>query len=416
MISFLYDSEGNLTEDKSKGLKISYDWRGMPIEFIQESQPTGSSSDNLFKLTMSYDGSGRRISKTRWVKNAGSQDWEKELVTHYTGIGTEIREDFSKNQTKVVVNMPEGFGRYGVEDASKMESNGSAGEIPMMSFEWYIKNHLGSTMLVYGTQGDAIHYQADFSKPLAAYDYRAFGEMVELVQPRTGKVTENFTGKEHDDEIALDYFGARYLDPMLGMWISVDPARQFTSPYLYVGNGYNPVNGFDPDGSKVHGTYDRSTNQVVLTDDNPARGSRTFYAVSGYHNNPNKKGGIIPAGKYEIFERSGKNWFSLLFEGSDGKYHDTFKPEKGADTRGTFRIHRYHRGTNGCLSVLDKVDDPDDENHYKHMKESDYNELFKWIQGTETGIMKDSEGKERIDYGSIEVIGTPPSEPVETID
>ena len=46
------------------------------------------------------------------------------------------------------------------------------------------------------------------------------------------KVTENFTGKERD-EIELNYFGARYLDPMLGMWISVDPMRQFTSPYLW---------------------------------------------------------------------------------------------------------------------------------------------------------------------------------------
>lgn len=269
----MYNSEGNLTEDKylqgednknalvhfycrtvvycalrnSKRLKISYDWRGMPVEFRLE--PTGSSDNSLFRLTMAYDGSGRRISKTRWVKNSNSQEWEKELVTHYTGIGTEVREDFSKNQTKVVVNMPEGFGRYGVEDALKNDANVAAGEIPMMSFEWYVKNHLGSTMLVYGTQGDAIHYRADFSKPLAAYDYRAFGEMVELVQPRTGKVTENFTGKEHDEEIALNYFGARYLDPMLGLWISVDPKRQFSSPYLYAGNGYNPVNGVDPDGN-----------------------------------------------------------------------------------------------------------------------------------------------------------------------
>ena len=58
-----------------------------------------------------------------------------------------------------------------------------------------------------------------------------------------------FTGKEHDDEIKLNYFGARYLDPMLGMWISVDPKKQFASPYLYAGNGYNPVNAFDPDGN-----------------------------------------------------------------------------------------------------------------------------------------------------------------------
>ena len=59
-----------------------------------------------------------------------------------------------------------------------------------------------------------------------AYDYRAFGEMVTLSQP-SDKVTENFTGKEWDDEIELNYFGARYLDPMLGLWTSVDPARQF---------------------------------------------------------------------------------------------------------------------------------------------------------------------------------------------
>ena len=65
-----------------------------------------------------------------------------------------------------------------------------------------------------------------------AYDYRAFGEQVCLVEP-ADKVTENFTGKEKDDEIELNYFGARYLDPMLELWISVDPARQFSSPYLY---------------------------------------------------------------------------------------------------------------------------------------------------------------------------------------
>ena len=51
------------------------------------------------------------------------------------------------------------------------------------------------------------------------------------------------------EQNALNYFGARYLDPMLGMWTSVDPKRQFASPYLYAGNGYNPVNGVDPDGN-----------------------------------------------------------------------------------------------------------------------------------------------------------------------
>ena len=226
----------------------------MPIEFIQESQLTGSSSDTLFKLTMAYDGSGRRISKTSMRKVAGAADWDTTQVTHYTGIGTEVRENYAgpAKETKVVVNMPNGLGRYGIEDAGSTDNGSGAGDIPNAKFEWYLKNHLGSTMLVYGTQSDATPAPSDIGTPLAAYDYRAFGEMIELTPSPTGKVTENFTGKEHDDEIALDYFGARYLDPMLGMWTSVDPARQFASPYLYAGNGMNPVNVIDPDGNSVN--------------------------------------------------------------------------------------------------------------------------------------------------------------------
>ena len=243
---------------------------------------TGVSGDTLFRLTVAYDGSGRRISKTRWVKAQGDAGWQRKHVTHYTGIGTEVRENFAgpAKETKVVVNMPvffrvtltrlkprsyiekdilrlsnggailpkqsfgasrQGLGRYGIEDADHVAENGSA-----QTFEWFLKNHLGSTMLVYGTGAGTP------GGLKAAYDYRSFGEQITMTSPSTGKVTENFTGKERDDETQLNYFGARYLDPMLGMWISVDPMRQFASPYLYAGNGYNPVNIVDPDGNAAY--------------------------------------------------------------------------------------------------------------------------------------------------------------------
>ena len=166
----------------SKRLKISHDWRGMPLEFVRT-----KGLDKQFKLSMMYDGSGR----------------------------------------------------YGIEDADRMAEDGSA-----QTFEWYLKNHLGSTMLVYGTGAGTP------GGLLAAYDYRSFGEQVTLTES-ADKVTENFTGKEKDDETQLDYFGERYLDPMLGMWTSVDKARQFDSPYLYMGNGTNPIKLNDPDGNAV---------------------------------------------------------------------------------------------------------------------------------------------------------------------
>jgi RHS repeat-associated protein len=213
----------------------------MPIEFIQTQQPTGSSSDNLFKQTMSYDGAGRRISKTSLHKNVNSDDWTLEQITHYTGIGSEIRKEYHNGElqsTKVVVNMPQGLGRYGIENADGMAKGD----------EFYLKNHLGSTMMVAQVSSTNASEPA---KVAAAYDYRAFGEQVTLTKS-ADKVTENFTGKEKDDETELNYFGARYLDPMLGMWTSVDPARQFASPYLYAGNGMNPIGAIDPDGNFVN--------------------------------------------------------------------------------------------------------------------------------------------------------------------
>jgi RHS repeat-associated protein len=267
--NFMYDSEGKLTFDNSKKLQISYDWRGMPIEFTQTAKPDGSSDNKLYKLVMDYDGSGRRISKTIMYKNDGASDWEISQITHYTDIGSEIRENFAgaAPETKVVVNLPNGFGRYAIEDASERDNNGISGEamagyIPNAKFEWYLKNNLGSTILVYGTEGNATSESHPVGNPLAAYDYRAFGEQVELLPPSTGKVTENFTGKELDDEIALNYFGARYLDPMLGMWISVDAKRQYYNPYVYAGN--NPVMRIDPDGNYDQRQLLASIQQMVF--------------------------------------------------------------------------------------------------------------------------------------------------------
>lgn len=58
-----------------------------------------------------------------------------------------------------------------------------------------------------------------------------------------------FTGKEQDPETGLYYFGARYYDPHISLWMSVDPlAEKYPgwSPYNYTLN--NPVRLVDPDG------------------------------------------------------------------------------------------------------------------------------------------------------------------------
>ena len=59
-----------------------------------------------------------------------------------------------------------------------------------------------------------------------------------------------FNAKELDNETGLYYYGARYLDPMGAMWLSVDPMWEKyagMSPYNYCAG--NPVKMVDPDGN-----------------------------------------------------------------------------------------------------------------------------------------------------------------------
>jgi RHS repeat-associated protein len=61
-------------------------------------------------------------------------------------------------------------------------------------------------------------------------------------------VPYKFTDKEQDDT-GLYYFGARFYDPEVGRFISVDPARDGVNWYGYC--NANPVRYIDPDGKFV---------------------------------------------------------------------------------------------------------------------------------------------------------------------
>jgi len=62
----------------------------------------------------------------------------------------------------------------------------------------------------------------------------------------------SFTGKIKDAETGYNYFGARYYDSGLSVWLSVDPLSDkypTLSPYTYCAN--NPIMMVDPDGMRM---------------------------------------------------------------------------------------------------------------------------------------------------------------------
>lgn len=86
------------------------------------------------------------------------------------------------------------------------------------------------------------------------YDYDAFGNRT--IVAGDSSTTFGYTGEQYDDESGLMYLRARYYDPMIGRFITVDPylgrlAEPVTqNRYIYVHN--NPLGLIDPSGNAVN--------------------------------------------------------------------------------------------------------------------------------------------------------------------
>jgi hypothetical protein len=63
--TFIYDSNGNMIEDKTKKLSIEYDWRNMPIRFVMKN----SSGKIVHVSQVLYDASGSRVAKYEFTRN-----------------------------------------------------------------------------------------------------------------------------------------------------------------------------------------------------------------------------------------------------------------------------------------------------------------------------------------------------------
>jgi RHS repeat-associated protein len=86
----------------------------------------------------------------------------------------------------------------------------------------------------------------------AATDYYPFGmEMPGRKYQSSDSYKFGYQGQyaEKDAETGYNHFEARDYDSRLGRWLATDPAGQYWSPYLGMGN--NPVSGIDPDGRET---------------------------------------------------------------------------------------------------------------------------------------------------------------------
>ena len=107
---------------------------------------------------------------------------------------------------------------------------------------YYHPDHLGSSSYITNLDGEVVQH----------IEYVPFGEVFIEERNSIWNTPYLFNAKEFDEETGLYYYGARYYDPRLSLWMSTDPKElQYPSvnTYCYVTN--NPLKIKDPDGRYI---------------------------------------------------------------------------------------------------------------------------------------------------------------------
>ena len=105
---------------------------------------------------------------------------------------------------------------------------------------FYHPDHLGSSSFITNLEGEVVQH----------IEYVPFGEVFIEERNNVWNTPYLFNAKEFDEETGMYYYGARYYEPRLSLWMSVDKSAIIApgySPYTFCKN--NPNIMVDPNGN-----------------------------------------------------------------------------------------------------------------------------------------------------------------------
>ena len=169
---------------------------------------------------------------------------------------------------------------------------------------WYHPDHLGSSSWITFSDGEAVQH----------LHYLPFGEDLVNQQLTVTGALFTFSAKEKDAETGYSYFGARYYNSDLSIWLSVDPMADkypSLSPYVYCAN--NPVKLVDPNGEDIWIVGDDGVRYKY--------NNGNFYTKEGNKYTPESGSFLSKAGNAIDKLKGTKTGNRLIgfFEGSDNK-------------------------------------------------------------------------------------------------
>src|SRR3990172_1662708 len=249
--SFTYDSVGNRTSKDIAGENVNYSYGAdNRLSGVVHDANGNIIDDGVFTytydsenrliqvtngvdvITYEYDGDGRRIKR---VTN--------DETTYYAyGVGLNVLTEFSGQRVPKFDYIYAGnknIARVNYDSSGVKESK-----------TFYHSDHLGSNIAITDATSTV-----EWDRVYLPYGEGFNDPNVDYLQN-----THEYTAKELDEDTGLYYYGARYYNPSIGRFMSVDPAGgdqtdpQSWNKYAYVQN--NPFKFADPDGEFLETAWD----------------------------------------------------------------------------------------------------------------------------------------------------------------
>ena len=121
---------------------------------------------------------------------------------------------------------------------------------------FYHPDHLGSSSFITNLEGEVVQH----------IEYVPFGEVFIEERNSVWNTPYLFNAKEFDEETGMYYYGARYYEPKLSVWMSTD-SEELKFPnigtYTYAAN--NPIKFIDADGKSARVTKNTADKTVTIT-------------------------------------------------------------------------------------------------------------------------------------------------------
>jgi RHS repeat-associated protein len=201
---------------------------------------TKTSSGASQRVYYVYDAGGQRVRKV--VEEYLASSWTRTKETRYLG-GFELQLKFvggSLNHERETLHVMDDTRRVALFETDTVD-DGDPLITPTPLLRYQFDNHLRSACVETNAAGEVISYEEFHPYGTTAY-------LAGLGALDANPKRYRYSGKERDAESGLCYYGARYLAPWLGRWVSPDPAGFVDGVNVYQMCSGMPSTKYDPDG------------------------------------------------------------------------------------------------------------------------------------------------------------------------